>query len=187
MKGSGTIQVLKRSGITEPFRIDLLGLCMWRAMHDRQGRFAQATQLAEAITIHLSRNGCHIVTSRALLEMALRALRQTHHDLAADALEAHHRRRRAARRSLILVHDAERRSHWDRDWLTEQIRRRWSVSRAAARAISAEIERELLGRDGPIARDAVLSMVDRRVEEYGLAPWCLLTSAPNHRQGAERK
>ena len=178
MKRSWTIHVLKRAGAAEPFSVEKLRLCLWRAMGCRLERLCPAHHLAEAVAVYLRRNGRRAVTSGALFEMAIRALRQTGHDDAVDALEAHHGRRMAARRRLVLVHPTGRRSRWDRNWLTEQIRHRWDVGRGAARVLSGTIEEDLLPCDGPVARQTVLDLAGRRVAEYGLRPECLLASVP---------
>ncbi len=178
MNGSRKIQVLKRDGAVAPFSPDQLRLCLWRAMAAHRGQFAQAGHLAEAIVLYLVGVKAPAITSRALLEMALQALRQTNHAAAADALETHHRWRLAARRRLTVLHRADRRSEWNRQWLTEQAQRRWDLSRAVARALSAQIEAELLGEGGEVRRQKVLDLLDERVENYGLAPWCLMASAP---------
>ena len=175
--GSGTIRVLKRAGSVELFDTARLRLSMWRAMRGDGGSFDHADQLAEAIGVYLRRSSCGLVTSRALLEMALRALRQTGQVEAADTLEAHDRQRHDRRQQLTLGHEGRRRSRWDRDWLTGQIRHRWDVGLGAARALSAEIESELLARGGCVDRAAVLNRVDERIAAYGLASHCPLTTA----------
>lgn len=172
------IQVVKRDSSVEPLCVDRLRACLWRAMGPAGGRFSKAHHLSRAIQLYLHRTGAVEVSSRALFEMAVRALRLTRHDAAADALEAHSRRRRDARRSLKVVHDSGRRTRWDRSWLTAQIRTRWGVSGGAARAISAAIETELLDGRSLVERGRVLDLIDERVENFGLAPWCLLASAP---------
>jgi hypothetical protein len=178
MRGSRTIHVVKRAGASEPFSVEKLRLCLWRAMACRAEMLLHAHYLAEAIALYLRRNRRRLVTSGALLEMAVRALDQTGLGDAAEALEAHHCRRLAARGRLVLVHSTGRRSRWDRNWLTEQIHHRWGVGRSAARALSAMVEDELLPFEGPVNRQAVLDLACRRVDEFGLGPECLLTSAP---------
>lgn len=177
MKGSGTIRVLKRAGTTEGFCAERFRSCLWRVMQPFGGRFQQADALADAVVLYLRRAGCRIVTTRALLEMALRVLRKTDHGPAADALAARHRWRRAARRRLLVAHENGRQCPWERHWVTQQIQRRWAVTRSAALAISADIEHELLAGESPVRRQTVLDLIDERVENYGLAPWCLLASA----------
>jgi len=173
------IQVLKRDCSVEPFRPERLRLCLYRAMGGTGGRFDEAHQLARAIGIYLRRARCRVATSRAVLEMAFKALRQTGHGDAAEALEAHHQWRRGARQRLVVAHPSGRRCAWDRSWVTEQIQHRWDVPRPVARTLSADIEGELLRRGGRIDRQTVLDLVDERVENYGLAPWCLMASAPS--------
>ncbi len=173
------IQVLKRDCSVEAFRLERLRLCLLKAMHGRCGHFGEAHQLARAVGIYLRRARCRVVTSRAILEMALKVLRQTGHHAAAEALEAHHRRRRAARGRLVVAHESGRQCAWDRSWVAEQLQHRWDLPRAVARTLSGDIERDLLDEGGSIARQTVLDLVDERVENYGLAPWCLMASAPS--------
>ena len=175
--GSGTVRVLKRTGAMELFDSARLRLSIWRAMQGKADLFDHADHLAEAIGVYLRRNGCHLVTSRALLEMALRALRQTDCPEAADALEAHARRRYERRQQLTLAHPHGR-TRWDREWLTGQIAHRWDISLGAARALSAQIEEELLQRGGCVDRDAALELVDQRIAAYGLASHCPLMTMP---------
>lgn len=178
MKRSGKIRVIKRDSSVEPFDTAKLRRCLWQAMQGHGGQFVQAHHLSQAIRTYLHLNRRQVVSSRALFEMAVRVLRQTNHDQAAEALEAHHRWRRTTRRRLIMVHETGQKSAWDRSWATEQIQRRWAISRGPARAISAEIECRMFARGGEVGRQAVLDCVDELVENYGLAPWCLMASVP---------
>jgi hypothetical protein len=171
------IRVTKRDGVVEPLRVERLRLCLWRVLRSHPHCRTQADNISRAIVLHLRRTGVAAVSSRALFEMTLRCLRHTNHDAAADALERHARWRQNARRAMTIVHDDTHHTAWDRSWVTQQIQRRWDIGRPAARAISSQIEGELLGRRSEISRDAAVDLLDERVENYGLAPWCLLASA----------
>lgn len=185
--GSRMVLVVKRGGGTEPFKFEKLRRCFWRALGGEGWSFQSAECLSQAVGIYLRREDRWRVSSRALLEIALRALRQTGHEDAAKELEWHHRHRLGARRRLKVTQTArpgESKAveawvfRWDRDWVTRQIEQRWDISRAAAAAISADIEAELLESPSHIDRDALIDLLDERVEHYGLAPWCLLASMP---------
>ncbi len=172
------IQVVKRDNAVDPLNADQLRGCLWRVMAPFGSPFARTHHLSRAIVLYLHKKSINSVTSRALFEMVVRALRQTRHAAAADALETHHRWRSDARRHLTVVHDNGQRTGWDRTWLVQQIQRRWDVSRPAARALSAGVEIDLLGGAGDVGRQRVLDLADERIENYGLAPWCLMASAP---------
>jgi hypothetical protein len=185
--GSRMVLVLKRGGGTEPFKLEKLRRCFWRALGGEGFTFQSAECLAQAVGIYLRREDRWRVSSRALLEIAIRALRQTGHDDAAKEVEWHHRHRLGARRRLKVTQPARPGEsttteswafRWDRDWVTRQIEQRWDIGRAAAAVISADIESELLEKKSDIDRQALLDLIDERVEHYGLAPWCLLASMP---------
>jgi transcriptional regulator NrdR family protein len=178
VKGSWKIRVLKRDSSIEHFNIAKLRLSLWRALGADSESFLHADWLAHAIQGFLHYEGHRAVSSRALFEMAVRSLRCVERDDAGDALEAHRRVRRQRRDVLTILHEDGRRSRWDRSWVTAHLRQRWSLGRSAAKALSAQIEADLLARPGELARRAVLDRVDGLVEAFGLAPWCLLASAP---------
>ncbi len=177
------IQVLKRDGAVEPFNLDRLCACLRRVLRPADPTDVLPRLLCEAIGIYLRRRGTTKVSSAAVFEMTVLALREIDQDAAADALEAHRRRRRRDRRALWRVDDNGRRTPWDRGWLTGRIQTRWSLSRPAARALGAIIEDELLGRPGAITSARLDDLIDERVENYGLAPWCLIASpsVPTHK------
>ena len=179
MAGSRMIRVLKRDSSTEPFDSNKLRLSLWRAMKDCGGKFTYAHCLSQAIDIYLEQTHSTAVSSRAILEMAVRALRQTDQHAAAEVLETHHRWRQAARRRLTMVHESGQKSVWDRNWVTQQAEHRWSLSHGTARGISADIESELLPQGGEIRREQVLDRLDELVDQLGLAPWCLMASVPS--------
>jgi hypothetical protein len=185
--GSRMVLVVKRGGGTEPFKLEKLRRCFWQALGGEGCLFQSAQCLAQAVGIYLRREDRWRISSRALLEIAMRALRQTGYEDAASQLEGYHRRRLGARRRLKVT-QAPRPGElaasemwtfrWDRDWVTRQIEQRWAVGRPAAAVISADIESELLENKSHIDRQALLDLIDERVEHYGLAPWCLLASMP---------
>jgi hypothetical protein len=185
--GSRMVLVVKRGGGTEPFSPEKLRRCFWRALGGETDLFQSAECLSQAVGIYLKRENRWRISSRALLEIAIRALRQTGHDQAAKDLELHHRDRLGARRQLKVTQAAQPGEsnstntwtfRWDRDWVTRQIEQRWQVSRTAAAVISADIEEELLSTQTQIDRQALLDLIDERVDHFGLAPWCLLASMP---------
>ena len=170
------IQVLKRDGAVEPFSADRLRACLWRVLRCGDQGNLLPRLLCEAIAIHLRRRGTAKVSSAALFEMALLALRETDQPAAADALEEHRRWRHQARRTLWLIGEDGRRRPWDRGWLTARLQSRWAISRPAARAIGGILESELLGQADPLPAQRLDDLIDERVENYGLAPWCLIAS-----------
>lgn len=183
MHGSRTIHVVKRDGTRELLDRRKLRLSLWRAMQHHGSHFSQAECLSQAVQTYLTRSRCRTVSSRALFEMVVRVLRQTGHEPAAETLERHQRQRSAARRRVYVLDSAGRRRPWSRSWVAREVMQRWALSHAAGRAISAEVERQVL-TDGTghasrqLSADHVLDRADQLVEEFGLAPWCLLASVP---------
>ncbi len=181
MNGSGTIHVLKRDNSTEPLAPAKLRLCLWRGLSGSGGRFEQAQWLTDAIAAHLRRAGQPTISSGALFEMAVNALRATGHRSAAAAVEAHHQWRQRARRSLAVRNELGLATAWDRGWLTDTLADRWALSRPTARALSGILEDDLLGSIDELPERALLDRADELIEQFGLAPWCLLASAPTGR------
>ncbi len=124
----------------------------------------------------------------------MRALTQTGYGNAAQSLESCHQHRTEARRQLQITRptgaggpdDQEYWAiPWDRDWVTRQIERRWDISAAAAAALSADIERDVLNGPQTVDRHALIDLIDERVDNFGLAPWCLLATMPSKQKGVD--
>jgi hypothetical protein len=185
MNGSRKILVVKRGAWTEPFQLEKLRLCLWRALGGDGESFQSAQCLAQAVGIYLKREKRWRISSKALLEIAVRALTQTGYTDAAKRLEDCHQQRLVARRGLQITQakgPGENSANdcwvfrWDRNYVTRQIEQRWEVGHAAAAVISADIEDELLDGRPRIDRHELMDIIDERVDSFGLAPWCLLAS-----------
>lgn len=175
---SRTIRVLKRDSSAEPFDAAKLRRSLWLALGGQPGWLIYADSVAQAIHAYLRVLNMRAVSSRALFEMAVGALRCIGRGEAAERMEEHARWRRRARRAMVLLHDGGQRCEWDRSWVIEQLRRRWRISPPAARALSGHLERQMLQRPRLLSRQDVLDAVDELADHYGLTPWCLLASVP---------
>lgn len=175
---SRMIRVLKRDSSTERFDHAKLRRSLWQAMGSMPDHLAHADAIARAIGDYLRLSITRAVSSRALFEMALGALRFAGQRKASERMESHARRRRQARHAVIVMHESGQRSRWDRSWIIEQFRRRWRISRPAARALSSNLESRLLRQPALLSRQDVLDAVDELADQFGLTPWCLLAGVP---------
>lgn len=173
MNGSGTIRVRKRDGSEEPMDTGKLAGAMWRAMSPAAGQgraFRDAGYLADAIRIHLERTDCRLVTTDGLFAMALKVLHKVRMAQAAEALAVHRICRSARRQCLIVLHDGQSATLWDKSWLVEHVERSWGLGRNAARIVAGHVEAELLDDDGPtVSRRFVLERMNAQVAALGLA------------------
>lgn len=143
---------------------------MFRAMRGASGGYYEACQLALAIEVYLDHSRSRRITSAALLEMAVKVLRQSGFPAAGNMVEAHHARRRARRRQLRIRHDDGKVTLWDKSWLGQLAERSWFLSRATGRMLAGEIESQLLaGEVGVMSRGDILGMLNELVAQYGLA------------------
>ncbi len=165
-----TTRVRKRDGSLERFDSRKLAAAIWRAMRNPDDRYRDAWNLAEAIRIHLARKRVRTIAGGAIFEMTLRVLQRVRFDDAAEEL-AEQRYRRCAARARLRLRIGERTAPWDKTLLIRHARRRWRLSRSAARLLAGEVERDLLeNAPGPDLPDTeVLEALDRRVAEFGLA------------------
>ena len=170
MEGSGTIRVLKRDQSVELFDARKLSVAFWRPIAPTSGGYGDALKLAEAVGIYLSRNDWQCVSSAALFEMALKVLRQAGLAEAADAMEAHHRWRSAARVMLKVRHEDGRATNWDKSYLSGLAMRLWHLRLSTARILAGEIEcRLLVTGDKIVAKADVVAMLNELVSQLGLA------------------
>lgn len=169
-KGSGTIQVRKRDGSIEPFDEGKLTRALWRVIAADHGRYHDAAQLASAVELYLRREEAPIVTSAAVFEMALQVLHRLHMIEAACALEAHRACRVLARKQLVVAHESDKTTYWDKSWLANLAARSWRLLPATARILADQIETALLS-DGRrrVTRDEVIDLLNAAVASYGLA------------------
>lgn len=177
MNGSRSIQVVKRDGDLEPFSLGKLRGCLLRALTCTPNGQAIVEPIARAIQLHLHKRKLTFISSRMLLTLVLRALRHTGNESAAERLEAHHSRRQQRRAAVHIVGPTGRRTGWDKSAFAKIIHRRWDVSPAAARAMAAGVEQDVLAAGKDLTELELIDLADDRVEQFGLAPWCLLTNA----------
>jgi len=170
MHGSGKIRVTKRDGAEEAFDAGKLAGAMFRAMRQTSGRHHDACQLALAVEMYLRRSGRWRISSAAILEMAVKVLRQSGLAPAGDLLEARHLQRRARRGRLRIRHDDGKVTLWEKGWLSQLAERSWFLSRATARMLAGEIEFQLLAAEVDlVSRRDILDLLNERVVQYGLA------------------
>jgi hypothetical protein len=148
-----------------------------RVLSPEEGGAYAADALSSAISCYLLRRRQRCVSSAALLEMTLVALRTVKMDEAADRLEQAHARRVGMRAHLVVQHQAGC-TAWSKDWLTQHARQHWSLGRTVARILAGQVEQELTRRSSSrVRREQVLAMLAERVEQYGLVPACPLEPA----------
>ena len=164
------VQVLKRDGSVEGFDPRKLAAAIWRSMRGTSGTFEHARRLAEAVELYLPRRGVKCISSTALFEMTLKALRYVGILPAAQAAEEFRRRRDLLRGKLRIRHEGGRITYWDKGWLCEFAQRSWGVSPQTGRILAGRIELELFALpEMVISRQKVLEMLNRMMAEYGLA------------------
>ena len=170
MSGSRKIRIAKRDGSTEAFDPGKLAGAVYRVMEPGKDSLVRSRHLALAVGLYLHRAGRGRVSSAAVFEMTVQALRSVGMSDSADCLEAHRHGRAAARGRLSVLHDGGQATLWDKGWLAELAQRGWFLSREAARVLAGQVEAELLAAAMPsVTRHEVLERLNCRVAEYGLA------------------
>lgn len=170
MDRSRMIKVTKRDGSVEDFDVAKLGGTLGRGFKRVGGDISDARELARAIEIFLIRGKRYDISSAALFEMGLKALRHVKMNDAAELLELHRTLRTIRRRLIRVRHEDDKLTMWDKSWLVELGIRMWGVSRTTARILAGEVENEIISKDCPeIPREQILDLLNRRVAEFGLA------------------
>ena len=175
MARSRTICIQKRNGTGEAFDRNKLRACLLRVLDGQDENFSYAHSLSAAILCYLRRRKTTCITSAALLEIVLAALRSVGLPEAADRLEQHYMDRADLRSRLRITHDeAGLATSWSKDWLVQQAVCRWGMSSGAAKALAGEVEQRLADRRGyEISREKLLEMLDGLAESYGLTVPCV--------------
>ena len=170
MSGSRTIQVLKRDGTAEAFDHRKLAAAIWRAMSRKSATYEHARRLGEAVETYIIRKGNLCVSSSAVFEMTLKALRYVGLPKAAESAETYRAWRSLLRQQLRIKHKEGQLTLWDKNWLLQFASRSWHISPATARILAGKIEVDLL-RSGEsiVPRHKVIDLLNRSVTEYGLA------------------
>lgn len=170
MVRSGKILVLKRDGAVEPFDIHKLQGCLLRVTGSGEGQAVRAQAVAAAVCCYVVQRRLRCVSSAAILEMALTALRSIGWKAAAARLEYRHNARSAMRSRLMLHHHDGRVTGWSKEWLAQHARSRWSLGRTAGRILAGQVEQWLLDSGaGQVRRAEILRMLGWLVTAYGLA------------------
>ena len=162
--------VRKRDRRCEPFDATKLAAAMMRGFVRGPEARRQAVELARAVEVFLRRQRKRVVSSSALFEMALKALRRVHQGAAAEVLELYRSLRASRRRLLRVRHDDGRVTHWDKSWLVKQAESIWGISTSAARIIAGTVEMDLLPQEpAVVARGTALEALNEQVVAFGLA------------------
>jgi len=170
MNGSGTIRVLKRDRSVELFHVGKLAGAMWRAADGARAKFEDIRRIAEAVEMYLIRRGTRCVSSQAVFEMALKALRHVGLAPAAEAAERYRQWRMLLRGQLRVRHEEGKLTYWDKGWLRDFACRSWRIMPTTARILAGIVELRLLrGDDTIVRRQAVVDMLNDVMAEYGLA------------------
>ena len=166
---SGTIDVLKRNGSSEPFDVRKLRGCLLRVLTGTPDDYHVADALANGISHYIRRRRMRALSSAAILEMALTVLQGVGFPEAGNDLEDHYVERRAWRERLTVHHDGDTRTVWSKQWLVRLALARWDLTDPTARIIAGQVERDLWERNvSDVARDEVLHMLARHLAAYGL-------------------
>ena len=144
MKRSRMITVLKRDGSLEPFTPEKLRAALMRVLPEGVDSFGRASVLTSTIECYLLSHGPRFVSSGALLEIALAALRAIHLERSARQWEQHHSRRWQLRRQLVIHHNSSGDSDWSKNWLVSHLCAHWSLGRPTARVLAGQVEQQLM-------------------------------------------
>ncbi len=170
VSGSRKIQVLKRDGGAEPFDVYKLASVLWRATRQSGLSFERNRYLAEAVLFYLVRSKRRCASSAAIFEMAIKVFQHVRMADAAGRLQAHRAWRRAGRRAIVVRHDNDRLTCWDKGWLASLAQRSWHISRTTARIVAGQVELQLIqARTAEIAKSMVVEMLNDRMVAFGLA------------------
>ena len=169
MNGSGTIQVVKRDGSSEPFNSCKLTSAILRVAGKRL-KTGQIHYLSDAVLFYISRSGSSCASTSAIFEMCVKMLQYICENQAAQALQDHRAWRTSRRRNMRIRHEANMITMWDKSWLAEIASRSWHISPRTARIIAAEVEIILLNDDANmIDRETVIDILNEQVAAFGLA------------------
>jgi transcriptional regulator NrdR family protein len=164
------IEVVKRNGDREPFSIGKLAGTVWRGIEPTEGDYQEAIDIARAVFIHLRRKEISVISSGALLDLVLRAMRRMNMAEGAVLIELHSVLRSERRKGFQVVHENGKVSEWDKTWLARLAGRMWFISTRTARHIAGEVEMELLERvDRTVKRQEVVDLLNEEVSQFGLA------------------
>ncbi len=169
MDGSRTIRVIKRDQSIELFDVCKLAGSIWRAMQGG-ARYDHSRRLAEAVELYLTRRSYKCISSSAIFEMVVKALRHVGLDAAADSAEAYDDWRNTLRKQLRIRYNTGKLTFWDKGWLCEFARRSWHLRPVTARWLAGLVEIELFAEDDlVVSRQNVIERLNRCVSQYGLA------------------
>ncbi len=170
MADNPTPMVIKRDGSVEPFDLERLSGAFWRGLYAVGGTMGDARQLARAVQLHLRRKGYTEISTEAIFEMALKALRRVRFAEAAELLQLHRVLRAARREQLQVRHHGDHLTRWDKSWLVQLAEEFWPISHRTARIIAGEVEEHFLVPDrSEVPREKVLALLNRKMCELGLA------------------
>lgn len=170
MDRSRTIWVLKRDGTSERFDVAKLTAAIWRAMSRTGASYEHAAKLAEAVGTYVIGSHSSCVSSAAVFEMVLKALKYVNIAEAAEAAENYCRRRSLLRRQLRIRHEGGRLTMWAKGWVCQFAFRSWRISRRTARILAGQVEQEILrSGQGIVSRSKVISTLNCLIAAYGLA------------------
>lgn len=170
MSTSWKIRIRKQDGGREAFDIEKLTGSLRRGMRQVGVSAEGACELARAIHIHLQRRRRRLISSSAVFEMVLKALRQVRMGETAEILELHRMLRAVRRRLLYVRHEDGNVTMWDKSWLAKLAEGIWCLSPGTARILAGEVEIHLLPQEErEVSRREVLDLLNQKVSQFGLA------------------
>ncbi|MDY6913079.1 MAG: hypothetical protein SVT52_01290 [Planctomycetota bacterium] len=170
MDGSRTIRVRKRDGSVEAFEARKLAASLLRVVGQAGENSYYVRQIAEAVKIYLLRRRWVCISSAAIFEMSVSALRSIGRSLAADAMEWHQLWRNTRRGRIRVRHDDRKETLWEKGWLCKLAVKCWFIRPTTARILVGQIEQQLISEGvRRVSRDELLEMLNNLMMAYGLA------------------
>lgn len=173
------ISVIKRDGSTEGFERLKVRSCLMRALAGEIDGLYQADVLSSALEFYLHRRKLRCISSPALMEMVLTALKAAGQKRAARRMERFHARRMGLRGRLVLHHGFGPPTAWSKEWLAHHARSLYDLGATAARILAGDVELQLLRRRRrEIGRGEVMRMLHREAQAFGLTALSPATEKP---------
>ncbi len=170
MNGSWKIDVIKRDGSREPFRVEKLAAVLWRVGMQHGREYSESFDQACAIRIYLKRTDEREISSAELLGLVFKAMYRMKLPEGVVLVGLHSSLRSRHRNAMRVIHGNGSCVAWDKSWLAQVAERMWNISPTVSRIIAGEVEADLLEHEcALVRRDVVIEILNTKVSEFGLA------------------
>ncbi|QOJ15741.1 MAG: hypothetical protein HRU75_14325 [Planctomycetia bacterium] len=173
MSDAARVVIAKDGGAAERFSEAKLRRCLRIGLSEGGCEVELAGPLARAVGMHLAEqlDPCTLSTGY-LFECVTAVLRRTNLEGAADALEAH-RRRRSDSRNRLRVFDPARVKRgavpWRKSAIVGLLENRFGVRHAVARGLAGEVESRVFGLGFRVVRlPLVIEVIENELMSWGL-------------------